>query len=201
MAELKISQLPVYTAAEANDDDVMPIVDQVSGVTKKISLFELDQRWRSLPTGGTINQVLAKVSSVDGAVTWLTLSKTLIGLGQVNNTADIDKPLSQAAIDALNTKASTASVAAKADKTYVDTQLATKITEPGSGTNGQLLTLVAGVPTWQDPSGGNSTVKYWGDPSTDGSWRQRVTGTTFLVEFRRLGAWVTYSSFDSNDIP
>lgn len=196
MADIKISQLPVYTSDEANDDDVMPIVDQVAGVTKKISLFELDQRWRALPTGGTINQVLAKLTNVDGDVQWLTISKSTVGLGQVNNTADIDKPLSTAMISALNDKATVTSVNGKADKTYVDTELAKKIDKPLSGTEGQVLTLQSGVATWSDPAGSTSTTKNFGDPNADGSWRQRVDGAVFKTEVRITGGWVTVSELN-----
>lgn len=192
MAEVKISQLPVDTFLELNDDDVLPIVDQASGTTKKISLFELDKRWRALPTGGTINQVLAKLSNVDGDVQWLTLTKSSFGLGQVNNTADIDKPLSLATIAALNNKASTASVAGKADQTYVDTNLAGKLDKPAiAGTDGQILTSSGGVPVWSDPTGSITPIKYFGDPNIDGSWRQRVDVSTFKTEVRISGSWVS----------
>lgn len=197
MAELKISQLPAYTQAETDDSDVLPVVDQSSGVTKKISLFELDKRWKALPDGGTINQVLAKLSSTDGDVQWLTINKAMFGLGQVNNTADIDKPLSSAMITALNAKASTASVSAKADQTTVDAALLTKIDKPATpGTEGQVLTSIGGNPTWADPAGSTSTTKNFGDPSVDGSWRQRVDGATFKTEVRVLGGWITVSELN-----
>ena len=53
--------------------------------------------------------------------------KAMVGLPAVDNTADMDKPVSTAVANALSGKASTAYVntqlAAKADKTYVDTEL------------------------------------------------------------------------------
>lgn len=53
--------------------------------------------------------------------------KAMVGLGSVDNTSDMDKPVSTAVANALSGKASTAYVntqlAAKADKTYVDTEL------------------------------------------------------------------------------
>lgn len=56
--------------------------------------------------------------------------KAMVGLPAVDNTSDMDKPISTAVANALSDKASTAYVntqlAAKADKTYVDTQLAVK---------------------------------------------------------------------------
>lgn len=53
--------------------------------------------------------------------------KAMVGLPAVDNTSDMDKPISTAVANALSGKASTAYVntqlAAKADKTYVDTEL------------------------------------------------------------------------------
>lgn len=205
MADIKISQLPADTNDNLHDDDVMPIVDSNAGVTKKISLFELDKRWRALPAGGATNQVLAKLTNLDGEVYWVTINKTYVGLGNVNNTADIDKPLSTAMITALNDKATKASVLAKADQTYVDAQLLLKQNNLPTGTDGQVLTLVSGIPAWEDPTGGGdvSPIKYWaptGNINDDGTWRERVDGTLFLKEVRKASAWVLLSSFDSNDV-
>lgn len=198
MADIKISQLPPDSYENLSDDDVLPIVNQTAGQTQKISLFELDKRWRALPSGGTVNQVLAKLTNVDGAVQWLTITKSLVGLSQVNNTADIDKPLSNAAISALNDKASKTSVNLKADTSYVNTELAKKIDKPLTmGADGQVLTLVAGVPSWEN-GGGTSydLVKYFGDPMTNGSWRQRVDAAQFLTEVRVSGSWVIVSELN-----
>ena len=200
MADLKISQLPEDTYEQLNDDDVMPIVNQLAGETRKISLSELDKRWRALPSGGTINQVLAKLSNVDGAVQWLTLTKAQFGLGNVNNTADIDKPLSQAMVQALNDKATNTTVAQKANKTYVDDQLATKQDMLPDGVDGQVLTLVAGVESWVDVPDSIALIKYFGSPTANGSWRQRVDGTLFLTEVRKAGGWVIVSQFNSDDV-
>ena len=192
----KISQMDPITFAELQDDDVLPIVDQLDGETKKVSLFELDKRWKALPTGGTINQVLAKLTNVDGEVQWLTLSKSLLNLGQVNNTSDIDKPLSTAMIAALNDKATKVSVNAKADKSYVDAELLLKQNDLGVGTAGQVLTTSGGVIAWEDPGGDISPVKYFGDPTLDNSWRQRVDGSTFKTEVRIASAWVLVSELN-----
>lgn len=40
-----------------------------------------------------------------------------------------------------------------------------------------------------------SSTKYFGDPSIDGSWRMRVSGTDFLVERRESGVWIEKGSF------
>lgn len=58
-----------------------------------------------IPVGGTLNQALLKQSSTDGDADWETLTKTLVGLDQVDNTADVDKPISTDVDTALGTKA------------------------------------------------------------------------------------------------
>ena len=61
----------------------------------------------SVPDGGSTNQVLAKDSNTDGDVTWKTVDKTYVGLGNVDNTSDANKPISTATQTALNGKLST----------------------------------------------------------------------------------------------
>ena len=57
-----------------------------------------------LPDGGTTRQVLAKGSNVDGDAGWIDLVKSDVGLGNVDNTSDADKPVSTATQTALNNK-------------------------------------------------------------------------------------------------
>lgn len=49
-----------------------------------------------VPAGGTTGQVLRKLSGVDFSTAWETLVKADIGLGNVDNTSDADKPISTA---------------------------------------------------------------------------------------------------------
>ena len=77
-----------------------------------------------------------------GDKTWQTLEKTAVGLGNVNNTADLDKPVSTATQTALNAKENAANKSdvttlglsdvlfptQKAVKTYVDTEINAKAT-------------------------------------------------------------------------
>lgn len=78
-----------------------------------------------VPAGGTAGQVLQKSSAANYATGWQTLNKTDIGLGQVDDTADVDKPVSSAMQTALDGKeASIAGGAAnqywRGDKTWHD---------------------------------------------------------------------------------
>lgn len=54
-----------------------------------------------LPAGGTIGQILKKNSSVDGDASFATLLKGDVGLANVDNTSDINKPISTAQSNAL----------------------------------------------------------------------------------------------------
>jgi hypothetical protein len=64
-----------------------------------------------IPEGGTTGQVLAKSSSVDRAMAWTSLTKSSVGLGNVDNTSDANKPVSTATQTALDLKAPLASPA------------------------------------------------------------------------------------------
>ena len=55
-------------------------------------------------TGGTTGQVLAKASNVDFDNEWKTLDPSDIGLDNVDNVADLDKPISTATQSALDLK-------------------------------------------------------------------------------------------------
>jgi hypothetical protein len=60
-----------------------------------------------LPNGGTINQALTKNSATNGDAGWQTIDKAFVGLGNVDNTSDINKPISTATQNALNLKENT----------------------------------------------------------------------------------------------
>jgi hypothetical protein len=57
------------------------------------------------PSGGTLDQVLGKTSATDYATSWRTLTKSSVGLANVDNTADTAKPVSTAQQTALDAKA------------------------------------------------------------------------------------------------
>lgn len=82
----------------------------------------------SVPDGGVANQALTKIDSANKNTQWSTVDKTFVGLPNVDNTSDANKPVStaQAAADAL-----------KADKTTVDTHIA-NTSNPHSVTKAQV---------------------------------------------------------------
>lgn len=57
-----------------------------------------------VPDGGLENQALVKIDSVDYNTEWATIDKSFVGLSLVDNTADIDKPISNATQTALDDK-------------------------------------------------------------------------------------------------
>lgn len=68
-----------------------------------------------------------------------------------------------------------------------------------SGHSGQFLTTDGNQFSWATvtASGGSGTdqIKYFGDATTDGSWRIGVSGADLLVEKRESGVWVEKSAF------
>jgi hypothetical protein len=91
MANKKISELSAITVID--DTDVLAIVDGSALQTKKISVTQV--------------KALAPVQSVNGKTGDVTLVKGDVGLGNVDNTADADKPVSTDTQTALNAKQDT----------------------------------------------------------------------------------------------
>jgi len=57
-----------------------------------------------VPAGGTANQALTKIDSTNYNTQWSTINKSFVGLGNVDNTSDMNKPISTATQNALNLK-------------------------------------------------------------------------------------------------
>jgi hypothetical protein len=91
MPDKKISALDAIVAID--DADVLPIVDASVSTTKKINVSQV--------------KALAPVQSVNGKTGEVTVVKGDVGLGNVDNTADADKPVSTATQTQLNSKIST----------------------------------------------------------------------------------------------
>jgi hypothetical protein len=94
--------------------------------------------WTTLPADA--------VSSVAGKTGAVTLAKGDVGLGNVDNTSDLSKPISTATQTALDSKISTSGVAG--DILYHN---GTTFVKLAKGTNGQILSLVNGLPAWVNP--------------------------------------------------
>ena len=91
MPDKKISALDAIVSVD--DADVLPIVDTSVATTKKVNVSQI--------------KALAPVQSVAGKTGTVTLAKGDVGLSNVDNTADADKPVSSATQTALNAKQDT----------------------------------------------------------------------------------------------
>jgi hypothetical protein len=91
MPDKKISALDAIVTIAT--DDVLPIVDTSASTTKKITIAQIKSE--------------SPVQSVAGKTGSVSLAKGDVGLGNVDNTADADKPISSATQSALNAKQAT----------------------------------------------------------------------------------------------
>ena len=91
MPDKKISALDAIVTIA--NDDVLPIVDNSASTTKKISITQIKAQ-------SPVQSVASKTGTV-------TLDKSDVGLGNVDNTSDADKPISTATQSALNAKQAT----------------------------------------------------------------------------------------------
>jgi len=95
---------------------------------------------------GTDGQVLTKNSSQTTGINWATLDKATLGLANVDNTSDVNKPISTATQSALDTKAPLAS------PTFTGTvTVPTPANSTDAATKGYVDTTLASVPiylTW-----------------------------------------------------
>jgi hypothetical protein len=92
----------------------IPAGGSTGDVLQKASDASYDLTWGaaggSLPTGGTTGQALIKQSSTDSDADWETLTKSDVGLSNVDNTSDAAKPVSTATQTALDAKANDSAV-------------------------------------------------------------------------------------------
>lgn len=140
------SALPIAT------DAVLGVVKQGSNIT--------------IANDGTISSPIASVAGKTGAV---TLDKSDVGLGNVDNTADLDKPISTLTQAALDLKANAADVYTKTEtynKTEIDGMLAAGLHYRGSvatyadlpatgQAEGDMYNVVAADPTHDVKAGDN----------------------------------------------
>lgn len=124
-----------------------------------------------IPTGGTTNQILAKksnanydtewrdeqaalVRSVNGKVGDVVITKSDVGLANVDNTSDANKPISTATQTALNTKANDSAVVHKTGnesisgiKTFADSPVVPTPTTATQAANKQYVDdAISGIP-------------------------------------------------------
>lgn len=153
-----------------------------------------------LPAFGFTDQVLAKNSNTSGDAAWRTLTATLVGLGSVNNTSDMDKPVStaqQAAIDAAKAYADGLVVGLWDDRGSFDASVNTYPTSGGSGLAGAIKkgdvwtisVLATSGPLLNYPLG--TTVRAIVDSPTSSDWAVTSSGLVGTVTVANGGTGVT----------
>jgi hypothetical protein len=126
-------------------------VDNTSDLNKPISTATqdaLDDKYDASNPAGYITSAGAPVQSVNSQTGIVVLTKSDVGLGSVDNTSDLDKPISTATQDALDDKeptitAGTTSQYYRGDKTFQTLNLGA--IDQSSATTGQ-------VPVWNGTS-------------------------------------------------
>lgn len=131
MADIKKYQINVVTDSngalepmhpETDAEIVQLAADGIEATNVKEALVELNENIKSITGGGVVTGVKGEAES-NYRLGQVNITKANIGLGNVNNTSDADKPISTATKQALDAKANasdvTASLTLKADKTEI----------------------------------------------------------------------------------
>lgn len=116
----------VQLAGDLSGTATAPTVPGLTGKEDTITAGTTSQYWR-------------------GDKSWQTLDKTAVGLSNVDNTSDANKPVSTATQTALNTKADKTTLTTKGD-IYAATAASTPV-RLGVGTDGQVLTAASAQAT------------------------------------------------------
>lgn len=125
----------------------------VVSLTSEEAGAEVIEALETAASGGNL------VESVNGKIGEVVITKTDVGLSNVENTSDANKPVSTATQNALNLKADQADLAAletevdtKATQTYVDSEIADAVQESKDYTGA----AIASLPATQLPAGGTT---------------------------------------------
>lgn len=157
-------------------------------------------RGDGVPPGGAALQYIRK--DVTGAVTeWATLDKVAVGLTNVDNTADADKPLSQAQktyVDQSNTLAYKSRTVAAKPSEYPEGQT----TFVGSTTDGWPI-VTGGSPafvnvTTQKPRGYNTAIQY-AFPFQNSNDDQVFSDVLYRIGYTTVDSWSSWKTFATTE--
>lgn len=141
-------------------------------------------------TGYFARTVNAQAADAFGRV---AITKSDISLGNVDNTSDLNKPISTATQTALNGKANTSHTHAASDIT--SGTLASGRLAAGTATDGLVVKMVGGTPTWAtDATGGGGS----GDSIV--SFGKNATRDSFVIitsSVRRLAATDSFTVYSA----
>jgi len=94
-----------------------------------------------IATGGTTGQFLQKNSNTNFDTSWVTITKSTVGLGNVDNTSDLNKPISTATQTALNAKQNTITTGTTLQYFRGDLSLSTFSSDAISALTGQNISI------------------------------------------------------------
>lgn len=185
MADKKITDLPVLPIGNIIPaTDVIPVVN--GGITKQVTLADA--------VIATFDALDPGVTSVNGRTGIVTLTSTDVGLANVNNTSDANKPVSTAQQTALNLKLNSSAVSAYG-LTLVDDLTATAArTTLGASATGDALFIAA------TPSAARSTLAVGNLQHTNG-FRLTLTSGLPVTPSDVIGASTVYACpYKGNEI-
>lgn len=189
----KVNGLTVQTAVPAN-----------AKFTDTVYTHPTTAGNRHIPSGGSSGQILG-YGRESGTAAWITPNKSTVGLDNVNNTSDANKPISNATQAALNTKAP------KASPTFTGTPAAPTA---AAGTNTTQIATTEFVSTAINNAVANlpadqfldlSKTTYvdnftWSSTTYPGSTNPSLNGKPVLVLALTDGDTTTYSFISLNDL-
>lgn len=148
-----------------------------------------------VPVGGTTLQVLTKIDGISFNTQWSTVDKTFVGLGNVNNTSDANKPISTATQLALDAK--------QASLGFTPENVANKSTSGALGTSNTLYPTQYAVKTYADNLLGDSNaLVYKGvlDCSTNPNYPAASSGHLYIVSVAGKVGGASGTSVDVGDM-
>jgi len=188
------SDIPSFTGATAGSAGTRGGVP-LSSAGDQLKFLRADGTWQSIAAGG--------VNSVNGQTGDVTLTKSDLGLANVDNTSDANKPISSATQTALDAKVDS--------NAAISAGTATKITYDAKGLVTAGTTLdVTDIPTFTPASAGAGgttggvPVSLAGDQGkylrADGTWQTiaagaSVAGSNTQVQFNNSGAFGASANF------
>lgn len=156
MADLRIADAPELSTSAVEDGLKVPTGGFGNYSITMLTIADWLLNYKNFATKSyvdnstaTVNQSL--INHVNNTNNPHSVTKSQVGLGNVNNTADLDKPISDATAAALALKADKSNTYTKtdvddkdnlkADKTYVDTQLGLKADKTNTYTKNEVDNL------------------------------------------------------------
>lgn len=189
----KVNGLTVQTAVPAN-----------AKFTDTVYTHPTTAGNRHIPSGGSSGQILG-YGNASGTAAWITPNKSTVGLDNVNNTSDANKPISTATQAALNTKAPKASPTLTGTPTAPTAAAGTNTTQIATTefVSTAISNAVASLPADQFLDLTKTTYVdnfTWSSTTYPNSTNPNLNGKAVLVLALTDGTTTTYSFVSLNDL-